>query len=53
MGMCNQSFLRSSNSFNKNRYLNECAQSVSDITVIMYAQNRTIGKPNNLKVWEQ
>ena len=23
------------------------------ITFIMYAQNRKIGKPNNLKFWEQ
>ena len=26
---------------------------VSRITFIMYAQNRKIGKPNNLKFWEQ
>jgi hypothetical protein len=30
-----------------------CAQRVSGITFIRYAQNRQIGKPNNLKVWEQ
>jgi hypothetical protein len=26
---------------------------VTGITFIMYAQNRKIGKPNNLKFWEQ
>jgi hypothetical protein len=26
---------------------------VSGITFIMYAQHRKIGKPNNLKFWEQ
>jgi hypothetical protein len=26
---------------------------VSGITFIRYAQNRKIGKPNNLKFWEQ
>jgi hypothetical protein len=26
---------------------------VSEISFIWYVQNRKIGKPNNLKIWEQ
>ena len=33
----------------KRRYQIQCAQRVSGITFIRYAQNRKVGKPNNLK----
>ena len=32
---------------------NECAQHVSGITSISYTPDQKIGKPNNLKLWEQ
>ena len=34
-------------------YLNECARRVSEITIIMYAQNKNNRKPNISRSWKQ
>jgi hypothetical protein len=37
----------------KSRYQIYCTRRVSGTTLIRYTEKRKIGKPNNLKFWEQ